>query len=210
MTLDQRDQNVFTWLDSIRARPSMYIGSSFRDLVTLVHGYYTALRVHGIVEPVPHMDRHFLGWLYYHTGWSTCRGWAFAIEQRYPEFDKALACFFEFVDEYRKLQPTSLCIVSLGRAHNPTGKRVFYGDDVLMEKPRRVEVIRYRPEPLHFLRLHYRNRIEDRDLLTTGAGEFATTVRDAKTWVRDELQVKLTEWEQTRLNHRTRGGKTDP
>jgi hypothetical protein len=203
--LEERERNVFDWLDGIRARPSMYLrNSSLRELETLVGGYCAGLRVHGMVEPVPHMDRHFLMWLHYRTGWSCCLGWAAAIEQRHPEPDKALAAFFEFVDEYRKLRPTGLCTVSLGAGHNPTGKRVRYGFDGLMDKPRRVDLVRYRPEPLHFLRFHYRDRIEDWDLLMTGTGEYATTVRFAKEWVRDELQVEFTAWQPMPKRRRTR------
>jgi hypothetical protein len=63
-----------------------------------------------------------------------------------------------------------------------------------MEKPCRVDVIRYRPEPLHFLRFHYPDRVEDDDILKTGTGDYATTVRFAKEWVRDELQVEFRVW----------------
>ena len=41
-----------------------------------------------------------------------------------------------------------------------------------MDKPRRVEVFRYRPEPLHFLGFHYRDRIEDADLLMRPSGDY--------------------------------------
>ena len=204
-SLKARGRNVFGWLDDIRARPEMYLGSSsLRELETLVWGYYSALGVHGLVEPVPQMGRPFLAWLHYRTGWSCCAGWASAIEPRHPEADKALAAFFEFVDEYRTLRPTGLCTVSLAARHNPTGKRVRHGLDGLMEKPRRVDVVRYRPEPLHFLRLHYRERIEDCDPLMTGTGEYATTVRYAKEWVRDELQVEFAAWERMPKSRRTR------
>jgi hypothetical protein len=194
--LDERERTVFAWLDSIRARPSMsLLNNSLREWESSVWAYYACLRVHGMVEPVPQMDRRFLTWLHYKTGWSCCLGWAAAIEQRHPEPGKALAAFFEFVDEYRKLRPTSLCTASLGAGQNPTGKRVRYGFDGLMDKPRRVDVVRYRPEPLHFLRFHYPDRVENGDLLMTGAGEYATTVRYAKEWVRDELQVAFVDWE---------------
>jgi hypothetical protein len=174
----------------------MYLGRSpLHDLETLLGGYYGSLRVHGIVEPVPRMDRHFLFWLHHRLGWSCCQGWATAIEQRHREPDQAFAAFFALVDKYRELRPTGLCTVSLGAGHNPTGKRVYYGFDGRMDKPRRVEVMRYCPEPLHFLRFHYPDRIEDADLLMTHTGDYATTVRVAQEWVRDELQVELTAWQ---------------
>jgi hypothetical protein len=201
----ERERDVFGWLDGIRARPSMYLrNNSLRELETLVRGYYAALHVHGMVEPVPHVDRHFLTWLHYRTEWSCSLGWAAAIEQRHPEPDKALAAFFKFVDEYRELRPTGLCTVSLGGEHNPTGKRARYGFDGLMEKPCRVDVVRYRPEPRHFLRFHYRDRVEDWDLLMTGTGQYATTVRYARQWVRDELQVEFSAWKPIHGSRRTK------
>ncbi len=203
--MEEHPRTVFDWLDHIRARPSMYLGnSSLCELETLVQGYCAALGVHGIIEPVPHMNRHFLTWLHYRTRWSCCLGWAAAIEQRHPEPDKALAAFFALVDEYRKLRPTSLCTVRLAARHNPTGKLVRIGFDGLMDKPRRVDVVRYRPEPLHFLRFHYRDRVVDWDLFMTGAGEYATTVRYAKAWMRDEFQVEFAAWEQMPKDRGTR------
>jgi hypothetical protein len=205
--LEEREQNVFGLLDSIRARPSMYLlNSSLRELETLLWGYYAGLRVHGMVEPVPRMDRHFLTWLHCRTRWSYCRGWAAAIEQRHPEPDKALAAFFALVDDYRRLKPTGLCTVRLGAQHSPTGKRVRIGLEGLIDKPFRVDVIRYRPESLHFLRFHYPGRVEDWDVLMTGSGEYTTTVRYAKEWVRDEFQVEFAAWES--MPRTRRGAKT--
>jgi hypothetical protein len=141
------------------------------------------------------MNRHFGSWLCYRHGIGGCAlGWATAIERRHPQVEKALAVFFKFVDEYRRLRLTPICTVRLGRKRQPTGKRVRYGLDGLMEKPCRVDVIRYRPEPLHFLRFHYPDRVEDDDILKTGTGDYATTVRFAKEWVRDELQVEFRVW----------------
>src|SRR5262245_35937231 len=153
--MGERARNVFSWLDHVRARPGMYLrdGCSLRDLETLLGGYYAGLGMHGIVEDVPQMSVHFRSWLYYRTGWSCNCGWAFAIEQHHcpKDADKALATFFRLVDEYRQLRPVVLCTVRLARRHHPTGKRVRFGFDGLMDKPRRVDVVRYRPEPLHFL-----------------------------------------------------------
>ena len=194
--MEGHERSVFGWLDCIRARPEMYLrNNSLRDLETLIWGYYSGLGVHGIVEDVPHMNRHFLSWFYYRTKWSCCSlGWAAAIDQRHPDSSKSLATFFGFVDEYRKLRLTGICTVQLTKDHNPTGKRVCIGLDGRMEKPQRVDVIRYRPAPLHFLRFHYEDRIEDWDLLMTGSGEHATTVHYAKRWAHDELQVSLKSW----------------
>ena len=119
-----------------------------------------------------------------------------------PSQTRHLPSSSKFVDEYRKLRPTDLCTVTLGAGHNPTGKRVVYGFDGLMDKPLRVDLVRYRPEPLHFLRFHYKDRIEDWDLLMTSEGDYATTVRIAKEWVRDELQVPFASWKQISKSRR--------
>jgi hypothetical protein len=196
------DRNVFDWLEGVRARPDMYVGDEgLSVLETLLHGYYAALHTHGIVEGVPSMGHHFLDWLYHGTGWSCSCGWAYAITMRYPDRDEALAVFFGFVDAYRLLRPTRLCTVELGPDHEPTGRRVVIGMDGRMEKPLRVDVIRYLPEPLHFLRFHYEGRVEDDNLLMTGTGDHGTTIDYAKRWVLDELQVGLGSWK--RVDART-------
>jgi hypothetical protein len=195
-TVDPSERNVFGLLDQIRARPAMYLrNSSLQDLESLLFGYYSCVGMHAIDEDIPKMNNHFLIWLHYLTDWSCSIGWAAAIEQRYPKQEEALTAFFEFLDEYRKLIPTRICTVKLGPKHKPTGKRVRYGFDGLMERPRRVDVIRYRPEPLHFLRFHYRDRVEDGWLLMTDSGSHVTSVAFAKRWVRDELQVAQDLWE---------------
>lgn len=171
---------------------------SLQELQSLIWGYYTALGVHGIVEDVPQMDHHFTLWLLYRTEWSTCCGWAEAIKQRHKDPKKAFAAFFAFVDEFQKLRPTVVATVKLTARHNPTGKRCKIGLDGLMDRPDRIDIVRYRPEPLHFLRFHYKDRVENQWLLMTGNGEYATTVRYAKQWVRDELQVEYDAWKRVK------------
>src|SRR5437879_1940778 len=101
LMMDKHPRNVFDWLDNHRARPPMYLRDGcLRDLESLVWGYYSALSMHGIVEEVPAMNRHFLSWLHYRTGWSCCScGWAHALGSLHPAHDAALAAFFRFVDE---------------------------------------------------------------------------------------------------------------
>ena len=126
--MDDRERNIFGWLDSVRARPALFLReSSLRELEPLVFGYYCALREHGIVEAVPDFGKHFNEWLYHRTRWSTCRGWAVAIEERQQTAEKRLAVFFEFVDAFRKLKPSRICTVKLAARHNPTGQRVVIG-----------------------------------------------------------------------------------
>lgn len=194
-TMEERWRNVFDWLDHVRNRPEMWLRQrSLTELQSLVWGYYTGLSVHGILEPVPSMNRNFMFWLHYRTTWSCSGGWALAINERYSDADEAFAVFFKWADEYRRLKPATLRTVRLAARHNPTGHRMRSGLDGLMEKPQRVDIVRYRPEPLHFLRFYYPDRVEDGDLLMTGNGDYATTIRYAKLWVRDELQVELAAW----------------
>ena len=186
------DRNVFDWLDGVRVRPGLYVGGGgLAELQTLLHGYNAALHTHGVVEDVPSMGRHFRDWLYRRTGWSCSCGWAYAITMRHTDRDEALAVFFGLVDAYRLLRPTRLCTVELGPDHGPTGRRVVSGMDGRMEQPRRLDVIRYLPEPLHFLRFHYEGRVEDGNLLMTGVMDFETDLDDAKRGVLDELQVEV-------------------
>ena len=173
----------------------MLLGTrSLRDLETLICGYYTGLHLHGIVELVPEMAGHFKVWFYRRTKWACNCGWAFAIDLRYPDRDKALAKFFALVNEYRALEPAVLYTVRIAARHNPTGKRTRVGMDKLMAKPQRVEIVRYRPEPLYFLRFHYRDRTVNGEILTTPKGDYSTTVRNAMQWMRDELLVGFDEW----------------
>ena len=141
------------------------------------------------------MNHHFLIWVHYRTQWSTCAGWAKAIELHVRTPDAQFSKFFALIDEYRRLKPTRLCFVRLKSQHVPTGKRVVIGFNGRMQKPAQVEIIRYKPAPLHFLRFHYESRIDDGWLLMNSDGTYETTLRDAKRWVGDELQVKQDEWE---------------
>jgi hypothetical protein len=193
--------NVFGFLDHVRARPAMYIsGNSLAELETLICGYYIALGVHGKVEPVPSMGSHFNTWVGCRTGWSTCKGWAFAITSQHSDPDAALRQFLAFVDEYRKLRPTPLWKVELGSENEPTGRRIRFGDDRRIEKPDRVEIVQYAPEPYFFLRFRYGRRVANEPLLMNGKGEHAVSVGYAKTWVRDEFRVNATAWERVPSN----------
>ncbi len=64
--------------------------------------------------------------------------------------------------------------------------------------------MRYRPEPLHFLRFHYGKRVENDYLLMTGSGSHTTDVRFAKQWVKEELQVEFAEWQAETGRRRTK------
>ena len=187
-------RNVFEWLDYVYARHENYMREeSLTELSTLVWGYYDGLRAHAIVEDVPQMLRHFTNWLESQTGWHECWHWPQLIEKRYPDKKKSWEVFFGFVDKYRRLRSTRVCTVELAERHQRTGKRVSYGSGELLERPVRVDVIRYQPSPIHFLRFYYPDRVEDDDVLRMKAFKFAT-LRHAKEWVREELLVEYGAW----------------
>ncbi len=186
--------NVFQWLDVVRKRPQMY-SSSLQELQAQLYGYYQALDGHRLVEPVPQMAHHFLFWVHHHTGWSTAAGWARAIEERSPELEEQFRIFFKLVDAYRQLQPTVVRTVYLGKHNKPTGKRVVIGLAGTMKRPKRVAIIQYAPEPLHFHRFFYPKRIVDASLLMRPDGSYNTTVGYAEKWMKDELQVKKSQWD---------------
>jgi hypothetical protein len=197
--VDAHPTNVFEWLDQIRARPSMYIASAehpVQQVNALVHGYYSALWVHGIVEPVPAMTHHFSDWMR-QQGYgfdATERGWGVAIESASRD-DNSLSNFFKLVDRYRRLTPTLISTVPLHARHAPTGRCVTVRDDGRLVRPDRIDVIQYKPEPLHFLRFHYGSRLEDQHILDTRSLRAETTPEDARAWVRDEFGVAGSEWE---------------
>ena len=189
--------NVFAWLDEVRIRPDCYVlNFSLRELQDMIHGYFIGLGVNGIDENVPHVATHFMDWLSHRKGWYDARGWAWAIDHRKPVPEVAFNTFFKLIDEFRQLQPTILASVPLGPQNDPTGKRARIGYEGLIEKPDRIDIIRYCPEPLHFLRFHYGKKLEVWDLLRNGSGiRFDTKAADAKRWARDEFQVKFTQWQ---------------
>jgi hypothetical protein len=160
--------DVFAWLDRVRARPGMYIGAakdSLRELETLLAGYYSSLDIHGVVEPVPDMSHHFRTWLYCTTGWSTSAGFALAFKQHAGSTDQ-LARFFRLVDRYRKLKPDVRLSVAR-RSASP-------------DRPTRIDIIRYAPTRLHFLRLWRGQRTSDDWILMDGNGSHQTSLTFAK------------------------------
>ncbi len=147
----EKNKDVYTWLDLIRKRPRMYI-NSLQDLQSQLDGYYSALYNHHIIEPVPQMSHHFLTWVYYRTEWGTSCGWAVSPQDNsqsvaniiiFSDLDEQLAKFFELMDEYRQLKPTVLRSAHLTMHHKPTGKRVVSGIGEKIEKPNRVDIVRY-------------------------------------------------------------------
>ena len=139
------------------------------------------------------MTNHFSTWLYHETRWSTSE----TIADAHPDNAGArppLDVFFELVDRYRKLRPVTLRSAKLGKRHTPTGKRVTVGFDGRIERPVKVEIVRYAPTRLHFLRFAYRGRTLNNWILLTTGGSPETSLRFAKQWMADELQTRDEDW----------------
>jgi hypothetical protein len=157
----------------------MYVGAvrhPLHEIETLTHGYYSALHVHGIVELVPEMTHHFSTWLYATRGWSIQCGWAHAIRTHAcarPQLD----VFFDLVDEYRTLVPTSLLFAVSG-PRSPGTRMPASAFHV--GPPMRVEIIAYSPTQLHFLRLWWGRRALNDWILMTGDGSHAASLAFAK------------------------------
>ncbi|WP_028315737.1 hypothetical protein [Desulfatibacillum aliphaticivorans] len=191
----QPKENIFTLLERAERRPMTFVrNESIYELEQYIHGYYAALRAHGIIENVPSMDTHFWHWLMYRTGYGSCVGWAYDIEQSAGEDEKPLDLFFFFVNEYKKLVPVVKSRVELKGRHNPAGKKVLIGGTDLMEKPQSIEIVQYSPAPIHFLRFYYEHKIENDDLLPKDLDSYETTIETGKYWVQDEFQVDVNEW----------------
>ncbi len=167
--------------------------SSLQELETLVHGYYAALSTHGLIERVPEMTNHFSTWLYCRTKWSMSLGWADAIISN-ARARPPLEQFFELVDHYRKLRPVTLRSARLGKRNAPTGRRVTIGTDGRIERPMRVDIVRYAPTRLHFLRFFYRGHVRNNSILMRGDGSHETSLGFAKQWMEDELQTRDRDW----------------
>jgi hypothetical protein len=184
--------NIFSWLDRVHERPGMYIGDgSLRDLETLVHGYCAALDIHGIDERVPNMV-HFGDWLRYRTLWSLSCGWASAILTNAGS-QPPLEVFFDWLFEFRKLTPRHLCSVATTEENEPTGRRVVIGKAGRIQRPERIDIVQYYPEPLFFLQFHVKARIEPQQILFDN-GKHATSKEFAMRWVEEEMNVPSSAW----------------
>lgn len=193
MTMHPR--SVFEWLDEVRKRPSMFVGDKVSALTVIagyLYGYYVAMDIHGILEPGPRLaQEHFSTWLRLRGYREFASGWASVLQDAHGSaaFDK----FFELADEYRTVSPRMMARVTLTERHAPTGKRVRYGMNGRMERPDRVEIIRYVPEPMHILRFHYGSRFVEHPLHGPNVDP-VTVLDDAFAWVTDELGVTQDEW----------------
>jgi len=188
-------QNIFDWLDMVRARRSMF-AHSLAELENMIHGYYTALGVHRIGESVPQLTQgHFGVWLREKTGWSLSAGWAHAIVQNtQPDVEAEFQRFFEFVDQFRTLKLTVTATVTLTTEQQPTGKRRKHGHNGLMERPDEILAINYSPTSLNHLRHRYDKHYVDDSMLMLGDGSHETSLDHLMAWVADEFGVDRQQW----------------
>ena len=186
---------VFDFLAEVEQRPEMYF-SRLRDLESTLHGYCAALSHHSIDEGVPHM-LHFAEWLRRETGWSMSCGWSAAFDEHVPH-DEHTRRLFGFMARFKTLRPATVASVDLEDRHQPTGKRVVIGFDGRVERPDRIEIVRYQPEPLHYMRFSYPTHTEVARILMVnrpnGTLDAETDLDDAKGWVAAEFQVEAQDW----------------
>lgn len=187
-------RNVFGLLHEVRRRPGMF----FRDLSELqamIHGYYTGIEMYGIHEDLPRMTMsHFGTWLNHKTKWSTCAGWAYAIEQNTNSEQEAIDTFFDFVDRYRELKPTVRARVTLKPHHQPTPERrsrTFTSPDY---RPDEIRIVNYSPTRLHHFRFQYGDRIVDDWFHYKSDGSHSTRPKDLYDWAKREFGIEAGEW----------------
>jgi hypothetical protein len=100
---------VFTLLDSVRRRPSMYVGldpyhrlGQLRNLELLLHGYAHALSAYDLHEEVENFCAAFMQYLHETRGWETACGPTAAIRDAVENDDQAWEMFWSLVDEFRE------------------------------------------------------------------------------------------------------------
>lgn len=105
---------VFNFLDEIRKRPSMHVGGDDRHRVRqlqaleqILYGYATALKYHGIQEPVMDFGREFSDYLRETRGWSLSCGPTAAIVDATANEQEAWSVFWQLVDEFRESKALS-------------------------------------------------------------------------------------------------------
>ena len=157
------------------------------QLESILFGYQSALRVHSIDERSPCIG-HFREWLEYETGWSVSCGWAFAIRDHVPA-EYRTARFFEFIRRFEALRPVVVAGVDLADHHRSA--------DPNTERPDRLEVVQYQPEPLHFIRFSFPARTEwGRLSRRPPSCSLETSLDDAKRWAREACGVDDGAWDQ--------------
>jgi hypothetical protein len=63
-----------------------------------------------------------------------------------------------------------------------------------MKRPTRVDIVRYSPTRLHFLRFWYGRHGQNASILMRGTGSHETSLAFAERWVADEFQTRSSDW----------------
>ena len=98
----RKSRDIYEFFERVRQRPGMYFRrKSLRELETMCHGYASALHNHKIQEPGVGFSAAFNDYLYKRFGWSTCQGWARAIQDHSRNSSQAFDRFFVLLDEFK-------------------------------------------------------------------------------------------------------------
>jgi len=159
-------KNIFDLIDIIKERTSMFIPDrSIKSLFTYLTGYDSCLELHSIVEKGVPLFKHFGEWLKMKFNWNLSYGWAHAITENIEKQQDPLKKFYFFVNEFRKLQPEVVSIIIPPFSQKRFTFTQEKKDEDPYLSPKKIQIIRYIPEKLFFLRFLYAKKQEDgRDL----------------------------------------------
>lgn len=75
-------------------------GLNLRDLERQISGYDIALKYHDVTNDVVDFNAEFGKFINEKLEWSTCCGWAYAIDENVHPPEVALTRFFELLNEF--------------------------------------------------------------------------------------------------------------
>jgi len=162
-------KNIFDLIDIIKKRISMFIpDKSIKSLSTYLAGYESCLELHSISEKGVPLFKHFGGWLKINFDWNLSYGWAHAITENIDKQQDPFQKFYLLVNEFRKLQPEVVSTIKSPLNQKPITIIQEKKDENLIPSPKKIQIIRYIPENLFFLRFLYTKKHEDgRDLFSS-------------------------------------------
>ena len=97
--------DLYEFFQFAKQNPGMVVRDcSLPELETLCGGYSLALKTHGIEEFGTEFRSRFGDYLYQRFGWSTCQGWAIAIQCHSRAKDKGWNRFFDLLEDFRQAQ----------------------------------------------------------------------------------------------------------
>ena len=150
-------KNIFDLIDIIKERTSMFIpDKSIKSLSTYLAGYESCLELHSIDEKGVPLFKHFGEWLKKKFNWNLLYGWAQAITENIENQQDPLKKFYSLVNEFRILQPE--VVSTIKSPLNQKRITIIQGkkDENLIFSPKKIQIIRYIPENLFFLRCFIR------------------------------------------------------